>query len=64
LKFTNWKLEILLAGDLDLIEKGELSTWRITIYFKASTDSKAAHIGKLPYLFICCYFFIPKKIND
>ena len=24
LKFTNWKLEILLAGDLDLIEKGEL----------------------------------------
>jgi len=24
--FANWKLEILLAGDLDLIEKGELCT--------------------------------------
>ena len=24
--FANWKLEILLAGDLDLIEKGEFST--------------------------------------
>ncbi len=23
--FANWKLEILLVGDLDLIEKGELS---------------------------------------
>ena len=26
MKFANWKLEILLGGDLDLIEKGELST--------------------------------------
>jgi hypothetical protein len=25
-QFANWKLEILLAGDLDLIEKGELGT--------------------------------------
>ena len=24
--FANWKLEILLGGHLDLIEKGELST--------------------------------------
>ncbi len=24
--FANWKLEILLTGDLDLIEKGELGT--------------------------------------
>ena len=24
--FANWKTQILLAGDLDLIEKGELGT--------------------------------------
>jgi len=33
-------------------------------YFNTMTDSRVTHFKKLPYLFIGCYSFIPKEIND